>query len=111
MPFYLEDGLSFIGVLRPGAYDYSTKVHAIVERERRPPRPYGSSSSIFYSMPREYHYALCGGARWYVSIANLVRDGRIDRTGDTNTVTCKLCKKQLEKYLGKFDLNNPDWEI
>jgi hypothetical protein len=110
MPFYLEDGLSFIGVLHPGA-SYARKAHAIVERERRPPTYGGRRTSFIYSLPREYQYALCGGARWYTSVSNLVRDGRITRTEDISAVTCKHCKRVLEKYLGRFDLSNPDWEI
>ena len=110
MPFYLEENLSFIGVLRPDN-SYARKVHAIVERERRPPTFGGSRTAFIYSLPREYQYALCGSARWYTSVANLVRQGRITHTDDTSTVTCKLCKRILEKYLGKFDLSNPDWEI
>ncbi len=112
MPFYLEENLSFIGVLRPGN-SYARKVHAIVERERRPPTFRGGSGSsrFTFHLPREFQYALCGSARWYTSISNLVRDGRITLTNDTSTVTCKHCKRILDKYLGKFDLSNPDWEI
>ena len=110
MPLYLEEGLSFIGVLHPGI-SFARKVHAIVERERRPPTFGGRRTTFIYSLPREFQYALCGSARWYVSVSELVRQGRITHTDDTSAVTCKHCKRILEKYLGKFDLSNPAWEI
>jgi hypothetical protein len=117
MPIYLEENLNFIGVLRPNRYSTATKVHAIVERERTSQTsPFWRSSGGYYTVRSAaassvLHYALCGSARWYASVAQLVRDGQIDRIDDTNVVTCKHCKRILEKYLGKFDLNNPDWEI
>jgi hypothetical protein len=112
MPVYLEENLNFIGVLRPTRFSAATKVHAIVERERAPQSTSGGYYTIrTFAVPRAIHYALCGSARWYASIAQLVRDGQVDIIDDTNAVTCKHCKRILEKYLGKFDLNNPDWEI
>jgi hypothetical protein len=118
MPIYLEENLNFIGILRPSRYSAATKVHAIVERERAPQSlpPWRRNTLGYYTVrsvaaSSVLHYALCGSARWYASVAQLVRDGQVDRIDDTNAVTCKHCKRILEKYLGKFDLNNPDWEV
>ncbi len=97
MPLQLDENLTLIGVLSPDRFSHARKVHAIVKATR----PYSWTA----------HFAPCGNARWYSGVDNLVRDGRIDTTGDVLDVTCKLCKKYLDKYLGKFDLSNPDWEV
>ena len=114
MPFQLEDGLNFIGVLRPSRHAYARRIHAVVERIRVRPRR-RPSRRLYFTTPEltmpTYHFSLCGQARWYASVDRMVRDGQIDRTGDVFHVDCKLCKKQLEKYLGSFDLSNPDWEV
>lgn len=118
MPILLEENYHFIGVLRPSYYSAARRVHAIVERTRPPlPQRRFSMTRAFYTAPRYSRYsstyvsALCGSARDYPTIQELLRDGEVDRTGDILEVTCKHCKRMLDKYLGSFDLNSPDWEV